>query len=221
MGQKVHPYGFRIPILRSWSSRWFAKKDYADLLKEDISIREYLKNKLKKSSVSDIIIERSAETMNITIYTSKPGLVIGRGGGGIEDLSNDLKERFFASKKITLKISIQEVTKPALSAELVAQNMAEQLEKRIPFRRVLKTSLDQIMRAGAEGAKVSVAGRLNGADIARTEKLHQGKVPLHTLRADVDYATATAATTYGSIGIKVWIYKGEVFEKDKNKTNQK
>ncbi|PIS41638.1 MAG: 30S ribosomal protein S3 [Candidatus Kerfeldbacteria bacterium CG08_land_8_20_14_0_20_42_7] len=217
MGQKVHPYAFRIPILRTWSSRWFAKKDYALLLKEDISIREYLKKKLKKSSVSDILIERSAETLNISIFTSKPGLVIGRGGGGIEDLTNDLKKKFFASKKITLKIAIQEVTKPMLSAELVAQNMAEQLEKRIPFRRVLKTSLDQIMRGGALGAKVCVAGRLNGADIARTEKLHQGKVPLHTLRADIDYASVTAATTFGSLGIKVWIYKGEVFQKDEKK----
>lgn len=220
MGQKVHPYGFRLPLLRPWSSRWFAKKDYAALLKEDMSIRDYLKKKLKKSSVSEINIERSAETMNISIFTSKPGLVIGRGGGGIEDLTRDLKNKFFASKKITLKLSIQEVTKPMLSAELVAQNMAEQIEKRIPFRRVLKTSLDQIMRAGAQGAKVYVAGRLNGADIARTEKLHQGKVPLHTLRADVDYASTTAATTYGSIGVKVWIYKGEVFSKESQKSKR-
>jgi len=217
MGQKVHPYAFRIPTLRTWSSRWFAKKNYASLLKEDMSIRDYLKKKLKKSSVSDINIERSAETINIAIFTSKPGLVIGRGGGGIEDLTQEIKKKFFASKKITLKISIQEVTKPMLSAELVAQNMAEQIEKRIPFRRVLKTSLDQIMRAGALGAKVCVGGRLNGADIARSEKLHQGKVPLHTIRADVDYASTTAATTYGSIGVKVWIYKGEVFSKESQK----
>lgn len=214
MGQKVHPLAFRIPYLKSWSSRWFSRREYAALLEEDVRIRTYLQKKLKKSSVSEIIIERSAETINISIHTSKPGLVIGRGGGGIEDLTKEIKQKFFANKKITLKISIQEVSKPMLSAELVVQNMAEQLEKRIPFRRVLKTTLDQIMRAGAQGAKVMVAGRLNGAEIARTEKLHQGKVPLHTLRADVDYARGTAATTYGSIGIKVWIYKGEVFEKD-------
>lgn len=217
MGHKVNPYSFRIPLLRTWTSRWFSKKDYQKLLESDIRIREHLKNKLKRSSISDIIVERSAGSVSIQIHTSKPGMVIGRGGGGIEQLSKDIKQHFFANEKINVSISIQEVTKPMLSAELVAQNMVEQIEKRIPFRRVLKTTIDQVMRAGALGVKVVVSGRLNGADIARTEKLHEGKVPLHTIRADVDYAGATAATTYGSIGVKVWIYKGEIFAKEKKK----
>lgn len=219
MGQKVHPIAFRIPYLKTWSSRWFSKRDYASLLQQDVKIRTYLQKKLVKSSVSEIIIERSAETINIIIHTSKPGLVIGRGGGGIEDLIKEIKQTFYQNKKIALKISIQEVSRPMLNAELVAQNMVEQLEKRIPFRRVLKTTLEQVMRAGAQGVKVMVAGRLNGAEIARTEKLHQGKVPLHTVRADMDYARGTAATTYGSIGVKVWIYKGEIFVKDEKKPN--
>lgn len=217
MGHKVNPYSFRIPLLRTWTSRWFSKKDYQKLLESDIRIREHLKNKLKRSSISDIIVERSAGSVGIQIHTSKPGMVIGRGGGGIEQLSKDIKQHFFANEKINVSISIQEVTKPMLNAELVAQNMVEQIEKRIPFRRVLKTTIDQVMRAGALGVKVVVSGRLNGADIARTEKLHEGKVPLHTIRADVDYAGATAATTYGSIGVKVWIYKGEIFAKEKKK----
>lgn len=216
MGQKVHPVAFRIPLLRTWSSRWFAKKDYRTLLKEDVRVRDYVREKLKKASVSEVVIERSGGAIAITIYTSKPGVVIGRGGGGIEQLTKDIKLKFFTSKT-NVRLSIQEVSQPQLSAPLVVQGMCEQLEKRIPFRRVLKTTLDQVMGAGAKGVKVMVSGRLNGADIARREKLHEGSVPLHTLRADVDYARGTAATTYGSIGVKVWIYKGEVFEKEKQK----
>lgn len=213
MGQKVHPYSFRIPHLRHWSSRWFAKRDFSKLLEEDVKVRDFIKEKLKKASVSEVIVERSAGSVSIVIHTAKPGVVIGRGGGGIEQLSADIRQKFF-TPKTAVKMSIQEVSRPQLSATIVMQNMAEQLEKRIPFRRVLKTTVDQVMRSGALGVKVMVAGRLNGADIARTEKLHQGKVPLHTLRADIDYATGKAATTYGAIGIKVWIYKGEVFEKE-------
>lgn len=213
MGQKVHPYSFRIPHLRHWSSRWFAKRDFSKLLEEDVKVRDFIKEKLKKASVSEVIVERSAGSVSIVIHTAKPGVVIGRGGGGIEQLSADIRQKFF-TPKTSVKMSIQEVSRPQLSATIVMQNMAEQLEKRIPFRRVLKTTVDQVMRSGALGVKVMVAGRLNGADIARTEKLHQGKVPLHTLRADIDYATGKAATTYGAIGIKVWIYKGEVFEKE-------
>ena len=216
MGQKVHPVAFRIPLLRTWSSRWFAKKDYRTMLKEDVRVRDFVREKLKKASVSEVVIERSGGAIAITIYTSKPGVVIGRGGGGIEQLTKDIKAKFFLPKT-NVRLSIQEVSQPQLSAPLIVQGMCEQLEKRIPFRRILKTTIDQVMGAGAKGVKVMVSGRLNGADIARREKLHEGSVPLHTLRADVDYARGTAATTYGSIGVKVWIYKGEVFEKEKQK----
>jgi len=215
MGHKVHPHSFRIPNLKTWTSRWYSKKEYQNYLEQDVKIREMLRASLRKAGVSDIVIERSAGSISIVIHTSKPGMVIGRGGGGIEKVTQDIKSKFFSNQKVQLKVSIQEVTKPMLSSELVCQNMIEQLEKRIPFRRVLKTSIDQVMRAGGKGVKVMVSGRLNGAEIARTEKLHEGKVPLHTLRADIDFAAGTAFTTYGTIGVKVWIYKGEIFSKAK------
>lgn len=215
MGQKVHPKIFRIGILYQGNSKWFSKKQYAAFLKQDIEIREYLKNKLKEARIAKIEIERSANAINIIIHTSRPGVVIGRGGKGIEELRKELQSKFL-DKKLNINnvnIDIQEVSKPGLNAELVMQNMVDQIEKRVPYRKVMKRAIDQVKREGAQGVKVMVSGRLNGAEIARSEKLAWGKIPLHTLRADIDYAQGTARTTYGSVGVKVWICKGEVLKK--------
>lgn len=217
MGQKVNPIIFRIGVIRESNSKWFANKKFAKYLQQDVRIREFLKKKLKEARVARIEIERSAQSIKVTIYTSRPGVVIGRGGAGIENLKKELRNLFVADKKINLNISIQEVEKPDLEAELVLQNMIEQVEKRVPYRRVMKRGIESMMRAGAQGAKIIMSGRLNGVEIARTENLVQGKIPLHTIRADIDYTRGTASTTYGSIGVKVWIYKGLVF---KNEANQ-
>lgn len=217
MGHKVNPRIFRIGVIAEANSKWFAKKNYSEFLKEDIQIRDYLKKRLKEGGVAKIEIERSANNLVIIIYTSRPGVVIGRGGGGIEELKKTIKRKFLGNKKITININIQEVDQPDLNAELVLQGLISQIEKRIPFRRVMKRGIDQVMRAGAKGVKIIMAGRLNGVEIARTETLSKGKVPLHTLRADVDYARGTANTTYGAIGIKVWVYRGQIFQKDKEK----
>jgi small subunit ribosomal protein S3 len=209
MGQKVHPTGFRLGITTDWTSKWFAEgRDYADLLNNDLQVRDYLKKRLKNASVSKIEIARPARNARITIHTARPGIVIGKKGEDIERLRNDVSQMM----GIPVHINIEEIRKPELDAALVAEGVAQQLEKRIMFRRAMKRAVTNTMRLGAQGIRISVAGRLNGAEIARTEWYREGRVPLHTLRADIDYATAEAHTTYGVIGIKVWIFKGEVFD---------
>ncbi|SMC97099.1 30S ribosomal protein S3 [Sporomusa malonica] len=211
MGQKVNPHGLRLGIVKTWDAKWYADKDYAKNLHEDIKIRDMLKEKLYTSNVSKIIIERAANRVKVTIHTAKPGMVIGRGGSGIENIKKWLKD---LTGKI-VDVNIAEIKQAELDATLVAENIAAQLEKRIAFRRAMKQSVTRTMRMGAKGIKVMVGGRLGGAEIARTESYREGSIPLHTLRADIDYGTAEAATTYGRIGVKVWIYKGEVLPEAK------
>lgn len=211
MGQKVNPHGLRIGIIKTWDAKWYADKDYAKNLHEDIKIRDFLKEKLYASGISRIEIERAANRVKVTIHTAKPGMVIGRGGAGIEDIKKELKK--LTDKNID--VNIAEVRQPELDATLVAENIAAQLEKRIAFRRAMKQSVTRTMRMGAKGIKVMVGGRLGGAEIARSEHYREGSIPLHTLRADIDYGTAEAHTTYGRIGVKVWIYKGEVLPQAK------
>ncbi|MBI5465743.1 MAG: 30S ribosomal protein S3 [Candidatus Kerfeldbacteria bacterium] len=208
MGQKVHPKAFRLGVVYSWKSKWFARRGYRDLLEADIRLRRWLKKKLKGAAVAQIEVERGASTITITIHTAKPGVVIGRGGAQVEELKREIKARFLEPKQ-NLQLNIQEVPNPMLSAEIVAENMALELEKRLPFRRVMKQAMDQVMKAGALGVKVMVGGRLNGAEIARSEQLSHGTVPLHTIRAEIDFSRTVARTTYGMIGIKVWINRGE------------
>jgi len=213
VGQKINPIGLRVGIIKDWESKWYAEKDYADLLHEDIKIREYLEEKLATASLSKIEIERAANRVNVTIHTGKPGMVIGKGGSEVEKLRKNLSN--LTGKRI--HINIVEVKKIDLDARLVAENIARQLEARISFRRAQKQAIQRTMRAGALGVKTQVSGRLGGADIARAEHYSEGTVPLHTLRADIDYAHAEADTTYGKLGVKVWIYRGEVLpEKPKN-----
>lgn len=206
MGQKINPNGLRVGIIRDWESRWYADKDYADLLHEDIKIREYLKDRLKTAAVSSIEIERAANRVNITIHTGKPGMVIGKGGSEVDALRKALSH--MTGKRV--HINIVEIKKVDLNAKLVADNIARQLEGRVSFRRVQKQAIQRAMRAGAKGIKTQVSGRLGGADIARAEHYNEGTVPLHTLRADIDYAATEADTTFGKLGVKVWIYRGEV-----------
>lgn len=207
MGQKVHPVGLRVGIIRDWESKWFAnKKEYTDLLHEDIKIREYVLKRLKDASVSTVEIERAANRINVNIHTAKPGMVIGKGGSEVDALRNELNK--ITGKRV--HINITEIKVPELNAQLVADNIAQQLERRVAFRRAMKQAIQRTMRAGAKGIKIQVAGRLAGAEIARTEGYSEGTVPLHTLRADIDYATSEAHTTYGRIGVKVWIYRGQV-----------
>jgi small subunit ribosomal protein S3 len=207
MGQKVNPVGLRIGIIRDWDSKWFAnKKDYTELLHEDLKIRDYVLARLKDAAVSTVEIERAANRVNVTINTAKPGMVIGKGGAEVDALRNQLSS--MTGKRV--HININEIKQPELNAHLVAQNIAQQLERRVAFRRAMKQAMQRTMRAGAKGIKVQVSGRLAGAEIARTEGYAEGTVPLHTLRADIDYATAEAHTTYGRLGVKVWIYRGEV-----------
>jgi len=212
MGHKVDPRSFRLKQITTWKSKWFARKNFGKYLQEDNVIRTFINRKLKEAGIASIEIERSANRIIINIKTSRPGVVIGRGGAGIEDLKKIIKDKYLNTGQ-ELNINIQEITRPYLNAELVVRMMIEQIEKRMPFRRVMKQTISQVERAGAKGIKVSMAGRLNGAEIARTEKLGSGKIPLHTIRADIDYAQGEAQTTYGKIGIKAWIYKGEVFKK--------
>lgn len=214
MGQKVNPVGLRIGIIRDWESKWYAGKDFGDLLLEDVKIREYLKEKLKDSAVSHIDIERAANRVNVTIHTAKPGMVIGKGGSEVEVIRNYIS-KLTNGKKV--HINITEIKNPELDAILVAESIAQQLERRVSFRRAMKQAIQRSMRAGAKGIKTSVSGRLGGAEIARTEGYSEGTVPLHTLRADIDYGTAEAHTTYGRIGVKVWIYRGEVLPTAKKK----
>ncbi|MDA3128923.1 30S ribosomal protein S3 [Aliibacillus thermotolerans] len=206
MGQKVNPIGLRIGVIRDWDSKWYAEKDYADLLHEDVKIREYIEERLKDASVSRIEIERAAKRLNITIHTAKPGMVIGKGGSEVEALRKALNQ--LTGKRVHINIS--EVKQVDLDARLVAENIARQLENRVSFRRALKQAIQRTMRAGAKGIRAEVSGRLGGADIARSEGYSEGTVPLHTLRADIDYGTAEADTTYGKLGVKIWIYRGEV-----------
>ena len=214
MGQKVNPVGLRIGIIRDWESKWFAGKDFGTLLLEDVKIREYLKNKLKDSAVSHIEIERAANRVSVSIHTAKPGMVIGKGGAEVEVIRGYLAK--LTGKKV--HINIQEIKNPELDAILVAESIAQQLERRVSFRRAMKQALQRSMRQGAKGIKTVVSGRLGGAEIARTEGYSEGTVPLHTLRADIDYGTAEAHTTYGRLGVKVWIYRGEVLPTAKKKS---
>ena len=206
MGQKIHPTGFRLAVSRNWSSRWYASnKDFAGMLAEDIKVREYLKKKLKNASVSRVLIERPAKNARITIYSARPGVVIGKKGEDIEKLKKELT----AKLGVPVAVNIEEVRKPEIDAQLIADSITQQLEKRIMFRRAMKRAMQNAMRLGAQGIKIMSAGRLNGIEIARTEWYREGRVPLHTLRADIDYGTSEAETTYGIIGIKVWVYKGD------------
>ena len=210
MGQKVNPYGIRLGINKTWSSRWFSKNEYTKLLHQDLKIKKYVEKKLKNASISKINIERAAKKLRVSIYSSRPGIIIGKKGADIETLKNDLSKM----SNLEVFLDIKEVRKPEVEARLVAENIATQLEKRISFRRAMKKAVQSAMRLGAKGVKVVCSGRLGGAEIARTEKYHEGSVPLHTLRGDIDYATAEAETTYGICGIKVWINKGEILSKD-------
>ncbi|MEH7383182.1 30S ribosomal protein S3 [Bacillus sp. JJ1533] len=215
MGQKVNPIGMRVGIIRDWESKWYAGKDYADLLHEDIKVREYIAKRLKDASVSKIEIERAANRINVTVHTAKPGMVIGKGGTEVEALRKALNQ--LTGKRV--HINILEIKRADLDATLVAENIARQLENRVSFRRAQKQAIQRTMRAGAQGIKTQTSGRLGGADIARAEHYSEGTVPLHTLRADIDYGTAEADTTYGKIGVKVWIYRGEVLP-TKKKTEE-
>lgn len=211
MGQKVHPTGIRLGIVKDWTSRWYANsQNYPVLLLQDLKVREYIKQKLAHASVSRVQINRPANNANITVHTARPGIVIGKKGEDIDVLRQDISKMM----GVPVQLNVEEIRKPELDAYLVAESIAQQLEKRIMYRRAMKRAVTNTMRLGAEGIKITVAGRLNGAEIARTEWYREGRVPLHTLRADIDYGTAEAKTTYGIIGIKVWIFKGEVFDMD-------
>ena len=214
MGQKTHPYGFRLGYNKDWKSRWFAKREYADLLHEDVVLRKQLKDKLRSAGVSTIDIERAANKLVIRIHTARPGIIIGRKGSEIDKLKQEVQKR----TKREVHIDIQEVHRPELDAQLVAESIALQLEKRVAFRRAMRKSVDSALRFGCKGIKVRVAGRLNGAEIARKEWYLQGRLPLQTLRADIDYGTAEAQTTYGLIGVKCWIYQGENIPRRKAQT---
>jgi len=210
MGQKVNPTGIRLGINKTWSSRWFSKSNYKKLLHEDLNIKKYVEEKLKSASISKITIARAAKKLRLTIYSSRPGIIIGKKGADIENLKKMLTQM----SNLEVFLDIKEVRKPEVEAKLVAENIATQLEKRISFRRAMKKAVQSSMRLGAKGVKIVCSGRLGGAEIARTEKFAEGSVPLHTLRSDIDYATAEAETTYGICGIKVWINKGEILNKD-------
>ncbi len=214
MGQKVHPYGFRLGIVKPWRSRWFANRDFPALLKEDELIRTYLKTRLQHAAISDVHIERRPGKVLVTVHTGRPGVVIGKRGAEVDKLRDELAQ--LTSKEVG--INVEEIKRPELDAQLVADNIAHQLAQRISFRRAMKRAVQSAMRMGAQGIKIKCGGRLGGAEIARVEGYHEGRVPLHTLRADVDYATATAKTTFGTIGVKTWIFKGEVVEDARGRT---
>ena len=211
MGQKVQPVGFRLGIVKDWTAKWYGnKQQYADFLTTDMKVREYIEKKLANAAISKVVIERPSQNMNITLYTARPGIVIGKKGEDIDKLRQELG----VIAGMPVQVAVEEVRKPEMDAKLVAESIAQQLEKRVMFRRAMKRAMQNTMRLGAEGVKIMIAGRLNGAEIARTEWVRDGRVPLHTLRADIDYGTAEALTTYGIIGIKVWIFKGEVQSAD-------
>jgi small subunit ribosomal protein S3 len=211
MGHKINPTSLRLKITDTWKSRWFVKRGFQKALQEDVKIREYLEKHLKKAGLVRLIIERGGTgQITITVKTTKPGLIIGKGGAGIEELKKKIKAKLRIRKD--LKVNIEEVRDVNLQAQVIADGITEQIEKRVAFRKLMKQTLEQVMQAGAKGVKVSIGGRLNGAEIARTEHLSSGKIPLHTLRADIDFARSTAFTTYGTVGVKVWIYRGDIFE---------
>jgi len=211
MGQKISPTSFRIGINKDWTSRWFGHKKYVNYLKDDVAVREFLNKKLKNMAVDRIEIERGTDMLNVLIFTARPGLIIGRGGTGAEDLKLSLRN--LLKRKVGIRIEIQEIKSPESSASIMAESIVDQIEKRIPFRRVMKQTLSKIMASkDVKGAKIQIGGRLDGAEIARSEHLEEGSLPLQTIRADIDFARATATTTYGTIGIKIWIYKGERFD---------
>ncbi len=216
MGHKVHPISFRLGTTTTWPSRWFARGNaYRTNLREDIRIRVFFKEALKEASVNEVKIERSRGALNVSIATAKPGLVIGRGGAGIEDLKKKFLKAFFPGKKIQFQLNVTEISKPTLEATIVGQQVVQDLQRRMPFRRVLKMAIERVKKAGALGVKIAVSGRLNGSEIARREWLGWGKIPLTNLRADIDYAGDTARTMAGAIGVKVWIYRGDIFEQDR------
>ena len=206
MGQKVNPHGLRVGIIKDWDTKWYAEKDFADYLVEDVKIRKFIKNKLFASGVSKILIERTTDRIKVSVYTAKPGIVIGRNGAAIEELKNEVQK--MTNHKVN--INIEEIKRPEFDSQLVAENIAQQLENRVTFRRAMKQAMGRTMKFGAKGIKTACSGRLGGADMARTETYHEGTIPLQTLRADIDYGFAEADTTYGKVGVKVWIYKGEV-----------
>ena len=215
MGQKVNPHGIRVGVIKDWDSKWYAEADFSDNLVEDYNIRKFLKKKYYQSGISKITIERAAGKINVNVFTARPGVVIGKAGAGVEVMK---KEVSAICKNKTVNINVLEVKRPDIDAQLVAENIASQLEKRISFRRAMKQAMSKAMKGGAKGIKTMVSGRLDGAEIARSESYHEGSIPLQTLRADIDYGFAEALTTFGLIGVKVWIYKGEVFTKAEKKT---
>jgi small subunit ribosomal protein S3 len=220
MGQKVHPTGIRIGITRDWTSKWYAAtKNFPGLISTDFEVREYLKKRLTEASVSRIHIERAARRVNITIHTARPGVVIGKKGEDIEKLRAEVAKRLKLPVG-DVRVNIAEIRKPEIEAQLIAEGIAQQIEKRVMFRRAMKRAVTTTMRSGALGVKVRISGRLNGSEIARTEWVREGRIPLHTFRADIDYGFAEASTTYGIIGIKVWVFKGEVFDKSALESNE-
>jgi len=213
MGRKVHPNIFRIGVIRGWDGVWFSnKKGFSTLLQEDVEIREFLKTQLKEALVDRIEIERSRQEIRLIIHSAKPGVIIGRGGTGIEELTQKLKKNFFRGRRVKMSINVKEIKNPSLSAQVIAQQIAADIEKRMPFRRIMKMAIERAMKSEAHGIKVTIAGRLNGSDIARTETISQGKIPLHNLRSDIDYASLPARTIWGATGVKVWINRGEIFD---------
>jgi small subunit ribosomal protein S3 len=214
MGQKTHPRGFRLGVIKPWKSRWYADRKFGELLREDETIRKYMHQRLSHAAVSEVEIDRKPQKIVVTVHTARPGVVIGKQGAEVDKLRDELAHL----TKSEVSINVEEVKRPELEAQLVGDNIAHQLQQRISFRRAMKRAVQGAMRAGAEGIRVKVSGRLGGAEIARTEGYHEGRVPLHTLRADIDYAQSTAKTTYGTIGIKVWIFKGEVVEDRRGRT---
>jgi small subunit ribosomal protein S3 len=215
VGQKTHPYGFRLGVIKPWRSRWFSNsKGFPALLKEDELIRKYMKTRLAHAAISDVHVERKPGKVTVTVFTGRPGVVIGKRGAEVDKLRDELAQ--LTGKEIG--INVEEIKRPEVDAQLVADSVAHQLEQRVSFRRAMKRAVQSAMRIGAQGIKIKTAGRLGGAEIARTEGYHEGRVPLHTMRADVDYSTSTAKTTYGTIGVKVWIFKGEVIEDARGRT---
>ncbi len=212
MGQKVSPIGMRVGIIKDWASRWFGGVRYIPYLKDDLAVRTFLSKRLKNMSVDHVDIERGTDLLNISIYSARPGLIIGRGGSGIEELKKAV--RTVLKRKVAIRLEVHEIKSPESSAAVMAESIAEQIERRIPFRRMMKQTMAKIMGSrDVKGAKIQLSGRLDGAEIARTEHVEEGSLPLQTLRANIDFAKATAHTTYGTVGVKVWVYKGEVFEK--------
>ncbi|MBP9827621.1 30S ribosomal protein S3 [Patescibacteria group bacterium] len=214
MGHKVHPKVFRLSTIYTWDSKWFARgKQFVSQLQEDVELREFLRIALKDAGVSEINVERTPKNVTITIHAAKPGFVIGRAGAGIEELKKKIMKRFYSGRRVTLNINVQEIARPMLSAEVVGQQIAQEIERRMPFRRSMKMAIERVMKGGGRGVKLTLSGRLNGAEIARTETIANGSIPLHNLRADVDFARVRATTLQGVVGVKVWIYRGDVFDR--------